>query len=607
MPTQRLSMRRIRQLLALHFGAGASTRAIGRELGIAPSTVREYLARAAAAGIGWPLAADVTDESLMARLFVNAGVRAGARFHAEPDWAALVRELKRPGVNLLVLWDEYRAVHPDGYAYSRFCQLFREFERRLSPTMRQQHVAGRQSVRRLLRQAGADRRSGSPAKCAWPRSSSPCSAPPTCTYAEATWTQTLPDWIGAHVRMFRFYGAAPRLLVPDNLKSGINKASFYDPEVNRSYAAMAAHYGVGILPARPKRPRDKAAVEAGVRFAQSYILGRLRNVTFFSLAECNAAIAAAVERMNGREMRRLGMSRRQLFEAIERPVMQALPQDDFEYAEWHLARVGIDYHVEVQGFLYSVPHALIREQVDTRATARTIEVFHRGKRVAAHARRYGGPRHGTLPEHMPSAHRRYAEWTPERMQRQARGIGPNTEALIIAVLARRPHPEQGLSHLPRRAAAVSRHRCRPEPRASACAPSRSARCPTPRSPRSSNTGSTDRRRRKPRTARHCCTTTSAAPATTIKETDVAQSPNARPVARSRTARHGQGLPGYGGQSGEARRSAMRSGSAFSSIARARCASRSASRAGPRPPNCAIWPRSRMSITGRRAGSTARCS
>ena len=142
MPTQRLSMRRIKQLLTMHFGAGASTRAIGRELGIAPSTVREYLGRATAAGIGWPLAADVTDESLVARLFVNAGVRAGARFHAEPDWPALVRELKRPGVNLLVLWDEYRAVHPEGYAYSRFCQLFREFERRLSPTMRQQHVAG---------------------------------------------------------------------------------------------------------------------------------------------------------------------------------------------------------------------------------------------------------------------------------------------------------------------------------------------------------------------------------------------------------------------------------------------------------------------------------
>ncbi len=442
MPTQRLSMRRIKQLLTMRFSAGASTREIARELGVAASTVREYLSRAAAAGIVWPLAADVTDDSLMVRLFVNGGVRAGARFHAEPDWSALVRELKRPGVNLLVLWEEYRGIHPAGYAYSRFCELFREFERRLSPTMRQQHAAGHKAFVDY---------SGKLVPIIDPLTGEVSTAEifvavlgaSSLTYAEATWTQTLPDWIGAHVRMFRFWGASPRLLVPDNLKSAVHKASFYDPEVNRSYGAMATHYGVGILPARPKRPRDKAAVEAGVRFAQSYILGRLRNVTFFSLAECNAAIAAAVERMNSREMRRLGMSRRQLFEAVERPAMRPLPQDDFEYAEWHLARVGIDYHVEVSGFLYSVPHALIREQVDTRATQRTVEVFHRGKRVAAHARRYGGQRHGTHPEHMPSAHRRHASWTPARLVAYGEKVGPSVAALFEAVMTDRPHPEQG--------------------------------------------------------------------------------------------------------------------------------------------------------------------
>jgi transposase len=231
--------------------------------------------------------------------------------------------------------------------------------------------------------------------------------------------------------------------VPDNLKSGVHKASFYDPEVNRSYAAMAAHYGVGILPARPYHPRDKAKVETAVRIAQYYILGRLRQVTFFSLAECNAAITAIVADMNGRLMRRLGLSRRQLFETVERPTMRSLPETDYEFAEWRLARVGIDYHVEVAGFFYSVPHGLIREQVETRLTERTVEVFHRGQRVAAHQRRYGGPQHGTVPDHMPSAHRRYAEWNPERFQHQARAIGPSTEALILAVLAQRPHPEQG--------------------------------------------------------------------------------------------------------------------------------------------------------------------
>ena len=442
MPTERLSMRRIRQVLQLHFGAHASSRVIAREAGVGRTTVQDYLTRASAAGLGWPLPPDLTDEALEQCLFPAPSNKLGARRHPEPDWALLVREMKRPGVSLLILWEEYDAVHPQGYGYSRFCELYRAFERRLSPTMRQTHVAGHKAFVDY---------SGKKVPIVDPFTGEVRMAEifvavlgaSNLTYAEATWTQTLPDWIGAHVRMFQFYGAAPRLLVPDNLKSGVNKSSFYDPELNRTYAAMAAHYSVGVLPARPRKPRDKAAVEAGVRFAQSYILGRLRHVTFFSLAACNAEINAALERMNGREMRRLGVSRRQLFEAIERPVMQPLPEQDYEYAEWRLARVGIDYHVEIQGFFYSVPHALIREQVDTRATTRTIEVFHRGKRVAAHARRYGGPRHGTQPEHMPSAHRRYGEWTPERLQHQARTIGPSTEGLIIAVLARRPHPEQG--------------------------------------------------------------------------------------------------------------------------------------------------------------------
>jgi transposase len=441
-PTERLSMRRIRQVLQLHFGARVSARLIALEVGVGRSTVQDYVARAMGANLGWPLPPDLTDAVLEQRLFPAPTAKPGQRRHPEPDWAALVREMKRAGVSLMILWEEYQAVHPQGYGYSRFCELYRAFERRLSPTMRQSHAAGHKAFVDY---------SGKKVPIVDPLTGEIRMAEifigvlgaSNLTYAEASWTQTLPDWIGAHVRMFRFYGRVPRLLVPDNLKSGVNKASFYDPEVNRTYGAMAAHYSVGVLPARPRKPKDKAAVEAGVRFAQYYILGRLRNVTFFSLAECNAAIAIAVERMNGREMRRVGVSRRQLFEAVELGAMQDLPKHDYEYAEWRLARVGIDYHVEIAGFYYSVPYALIRVQVDTRATERTIEVFHQGRRVAAHPRRYGGPRHGTDPDHMPSAHRRYAEWTPERFARQARDVGPNTEALILAVLARRPHPEQG--------------------------------------------------------------------------------------------------------------------------------------------------------------------
>jgi transposase len=436
-------MRQMRELLRLKFSGGAlSDRALARQLGVARSTVQDYLARIAAAGLTWPLPAEITDDVLEQRLFARAGVKPGLRRRLEPDWAALIREMKRPGVNLMILWEEYRQVHPDGCSYSRFCDLYREFELRLTPTMRQHHVAGdKVFVDFSGKKIGiADPVTGAirPAEIFVA-----VLGASNYTYAEATWTQGLPDWIGAHVRMFGFYGSVPRLLVPDNLKAGVHKPSFYDPEVNRTYGRMAEHYSTGILPARPCRPKDKAKVEAGVRFAQSYILGRLRQLTFFSLEECNQAIAGVLERMNGRIMRRLGVSRRDLFVQIEQPALRPLPETPYEYAEWKRARVNLDYHVEILGFYYSVPHGLIREEVEARITARTIEVFHRGRRVAAHARRQGGERHGTLPEHMPSAHRRYAAWSEERFRREARALGPHTEALICAVLASRRHPEQG--------------------------------------------------------------------------------------------------------------------------------------------------------------------
>jgi transposase len=442
MPAKReLTMRQIRQMLRLHHD-GVSAREIGRTLGVARSTVQDNLKRAAAAGLAWPLEAELTEDILEQRLFARAGVRSGFRRRSEPDWAALVRELKRPGVNLMVLWEEYRDRHPDGYGYSRFCDLFREFERRLSPVMRQHHAAGdKVFVDYSGKKIGiVDPGTGVVREAEIFVAVLGAS---NYTYAEATWSQTLPDWIEAHVRMFRFLGGVPRLVVPDNLKSGVHKASFYEPEINRSYGMMAAHYDVGILPARPRKPRDKAKVEAGVRFAQSYILGRLRHQSFFSLGEVNAAIAVVLGRINAHVMRRLGVSRHDLFASVERPALKPLPETDYEFAEWRLARVGLDYHVEVHSFFYSVPHALIREQVDVRIAVRTIEVFHRGKRVAVHQRRYGGRRHGTDPDHMPSAHRRYAAWTPERFRRWARSIGPSTEGLVVAVLANRPHPEQG--------------------------------------------------------------------------------------------------------------------------------------------------------------------
>ena len=434
-------MRQLRQLLRLARD-GASARDIAVTLGVARSTIQDNLKRAAAAGLSWPLPGELTDDALEGKLFGRAGVRQGVRRRPEPNWADLVIELKKPGVTLQILWEEYRAIHPGGYGYSRFCELYRGFEQQLSPTMRQEYVAGdKVFVDYSGKKVGiVDPRSGEIREAEIFVAVLGASS---FTYAEASWTQTLPDWIGAHVRMFRFFDGVPRLIVPDNLKSGVNRACFYDPEINRSYAMMASHYGVGVLPARPRKPRDKAKVENGVRFAQACILGRLRRQTFFSLAEANAAIAGALDRINDHVMRRLGVSRRHLFQTLEAAALARLPADDYEFAEWRLARVATDYHVEYANFFYSVPHGLIRQQVDLRATARTIEIFYRGKRVAAHQRRYGGPRHGTNPDHMPSSHRRYAEWTPERFRRWAGSVGPQTEGLIAAILANRPHPEQG--------------------------------------------------------------------------------------------------------------------------------------------------------------------
>ncbi|GLR77611.1 IS21 family transposase (plasmid) [Azospirillum oryzae] len=443
MSKKRLTMRQIRELLRLkHDPRKLSDRAIALQLGVARSTIQDYMARITGAGLDWPLPEDLTDAVLEERLFGRPDTQTGIRRRVEPDWPTVARELKRPGVHLLMLWEEYRQVHPDGYGYSRFCDLYREFERKLAPTMRQHHVAGERVFVDF---------SGKTIPIIDPLSGEVRTAElfvavlgaSNYTYAEPTWSQSLPDWIGAHVRMFTFFGKVPRLVVPDNLKAGIQRASFYDPEANPTYARMAEHYRVGILPARPRKPRDKAKVEGGVRLAQSYILGRLRNVPFFSLAECQKAVSEAVEQINTRVMRKLGVTRRDLFLQIELPAMAALPETPYEYAEWKRARVNLDYHVEVCGFFYSVPHALIRQEIEARVTASTVEVFHAGQRVAVHVRRFGGARHATHPDHMPSNHRFYAGWSEARFRRDAAAIGPNTEALILAVLASRRHPEQG--------------------------------------------------------------------------------------------------------------------------------------------------------------------
>ena len=440
MPGPRLPMRKIRDVLRLS-AAGMSKRKIAASLGVSATAAGECIRRARRAGLTWPLPEGLTDEPLERRLFPPPTVAARDR-RPQPNWVAVHRELRRPGVTLQLLWEEHRAVHPDGYGYSRYCELYRAWEARLSPTMRQSHIAGE---RLFVDYAGTTLEvvDASTGEVMTAQLFVAALGASSYTYAEATWTQGLSDWIGSHTRTFAFIGGVPAMAVSDNLRSGITKACFYEPAVNRTYGEMAAHYNTAIVPARPYRARDKAKVEVAVQVATRFIIAKLRNRAFFSLAALNAAIAELVAQVNNRLSRHLGASRQALFEELERSALKPLPAEPYVFAEWKECRVGLDYHVEIEKHYYSVPHQLLREKVWARITARTIEVFHRGKRVAAHMRSSSNRKHTTVREHMPSSHRRYADWTPERLRRQAGEIGRHTSALVEIILRERTHPEQG--------------------------------------------------------------------------------------------------------------------------------------------------------------------
>jgi transposase len=433
-------MRKIRDVLRLS-AAGMSKRQIAASLGVSATAAGDCIRRARRAGLGWPLPEGLKDEALEARLYPPPTAAAKDR-RPQPDWAAVYRELRRPGVTLQLLWEEHRAANPDGYGYSRYCELFRAWEARLSPTMRQSHVAGE---RLFVDYAGTTLEviDGATGEVKTAQLFVAALGASSLTYAEATWTQGLSDWIGSHTRAFAFIGGVPAMVVSDNLRSGVTKACFYEPAVNRTYAEMAAHYNTAIVPARPYRARDKAKVEVAVQIATRFIIAKLRNRQFFLLTALNAAIAELVAQINNRMSRHLGASRRALFEDVERSALKRLPAEPYVFAEWKECRVGLDYHVEIDKHYYSAPHQLLREKVWARITARTVEVFHRGQRVAAHVRSSANRKHTTVREHMPSSHRRYADWTPERLKRQAGEIGRNAAALVEIILRERAHPEQG--------------------------------------------------------------------------------------------------------------------------------------------------------------------
>jgi transposase len=432
-------MRKLRDLLRLKYEARLPQRAIAQACGVGLGTVTAYLQRAAAAGLSWPLPADLDDSGLEARLFQRSAL---VPDRAVPTWAETHQELKKAGVTLALLWQEYRAAHPEGYAYSQFCERYRQWRRALKPSMRQVHRAGEKLFVDFsgTRPALVDRATGEEVLVELFVGVLGASG---LIYAEATTRQDLPSWVGAHVRMLEYFQGSAAIWVPDNLKSGVTRAHAYEPEINRTYEELAQHYGAVVIPTRVARPKDKPKAEVSVQIAQRWILAALRHRTFFTLADLNAAIRDRLDVVNTRPMKVVGVSRRALFEQLDRPALRPLPTTRYELAEWTTGRVNIDYHVEVAHNFYSVPYQLVRAQVDARATASTVELFSKGRRVASHVRRSGRGQFATLVEHMPRAHRAHAEWTPSRLIAWAEQAGPATGRFVAGLLERRPHPEQG--------------------------------------------------------------------------------------------------------------------------------------------------------------------
>ena len=440
MATERLSMRKTREVLRLKWVLGRSHREIYRATGVGIATVSETASRAKVAGLDWTGVERLSDEELEVRLYPAPPGPGTARPLPLPSYIHL--ELRRAGVTLRLLHVEYLEAHPDGYGYTQFCRHYQEWLGKRRLTMRQVHKAGEKL---FVDYAGkrphlVDRKTGERIDVELFVAVLGAS---NFTYAEATESQRSEEFISSHTRALEFIGGVPGAVVPDQLKSGVTSPCRYEPGIQRTYEEWARHYGTVILPARPAHPRDKAKVEVAVQITERWILARLRNQTFFTLVELNARISELVDELNDRVMRRYGESRQQLFDRLERPALKALTPTRFVYGAWSRAKVNIDYHIESDHHYYSVHYTLVHEEVEVRLALSTVEIFHRGQRVAAHARSHERGRHTTLAGHMPKAHQKHLEWTPSRITNWAATIGPRTAALVAAIMVERPHPEQG--------------------------------------------------------------------------------------------------------------------------------------------------------------------
>jgi len=441
MAARRLSMRKIKEVLRLNKENGLSARQIAKSWCIARSTAKDYLDRAQKAGLTWPLPPEL-DDTVLEHLLFPSNQPIPAERRQMPPMDFLYQELKKKGLTLQLLWYEYKQANPEGYQYSQFCKIYHRWVEKLDVCLRQEYRAGEKL---FVDYAGQ---------------TIPVQNPLTgeireaqlfvatlgashYTFAEASFSQDLPSCISSHIHAFEFFGGVPEILIPDNLKAAVTHPSRYEPDLNPTYRDLAEHYGTVVIPARVGKPRDKGKVESAVLLVERWILAALRNHTFFSLAELNQAISEKLKELNDRPFQKLDTTRRALFESLDKPALNPLPEKPYEYTEWEKARVNIDYHIEVDDHYYSVPYQLVKEQVEVRLTQTTVEVLFKNRRVASHTRSYQKGKFTTLKDHMAKAHQTYLEWTPSRIIRWASKHGPHTEKLITHILESRLYPQQG--------------------------------------------------------------------------------------------------------------------------------------------------------------------
>lgn len=441
MARKRLTVKKIKEVIRLKYEAGLSNRTIAGACKVSNSTVGEYLARAEAAGLVWPLA-DMGEEELYTRLFPEGKAIKQQAERPMPDWEKVKKEQKQKGVTLRLLWQEYKEEHPTGYQYSQFCEHYQRWRKSIAePKMRKEHRGGEEMEVDYagLKLSMTDPESGEIIPVSVFVATLPAS---NYIYAEAQLSQNQRNWNNGHVRAFEYFGGVVKIVIPDNLKTGVTKPNYYEPGINLAYQELAEYYQFAVLPTRVKKPKDKGKAENGVQNVERWVIAPLRNRQFFFISEIHQAVGEQLEKLNTRVMQGRGRTRRQEFEEIDLPNLRPLPEKPYEYAERKTATVHIDYHVEFDNHLYSVPYTLIHQKVDIRATDTMVEIFHQGKVAAIHPRKCSRGRYSTLKDHMPDNHRFMNEINSERLIEWSKKIGPHTSALVEATLQSRPYPQQ---------------------------------------------------------------------------------------------------------------------------------------------------------------------